>query len=214
MLRQSIMADPAWNGGNYTTPPEIGLRLLTGWLSGIIIRTPAAHKGQFPNNLSIVPWLQGVRDGGWQRMDANDWIYQSWAIDQYDLGMTPGVNGDYYQALRTIKAKTLIMAGAGDLLTPEEEAREAAQYIPDGRYISINPPNVLGHIASIGITAPESAHLNLEISKFLESGTDRRTEVKGCLSTTAPLSNDLAPGDAALIAVWEGHEQSRLGSCP
>src|SRR5262245_23023129 len=39
MLRQSIMADPGWNGGDYTKPPEQGMRLWSGWLTGVIVRT-------------------------------------------------------------------------------------------------------------------------------------------------------------------------------
>src|SRR5437763_13452190 len=42
MLRQTIMADPKWNGGNYAKeqPPEQGMRLWAGWLLGVIVRTP------------------------------------------------------------------------------------------------------------------------------------------------------------------------------
>ena len=59
--------------------------------------------------------------------------------------MTSGFNGDYYEALKSIKAKTLILAGEGDLLNPEANAREAAQYIPDARYVTLKTRIARGH---------------------------------------------------------------------
>jgi len=175
MLRQSIMADPKWQGGNYAAadPPEQGMRLWAGWLSGVIVRTPVFQESQYPNAQDAIAYLKGVQDGGWRRMDATDWIYQSWAYDAHNLGTTPGFNGDYHRALKAIKAKTLILAGTTDLLNPEYEAQEAAQYIPDVRYVPINPQRPLGHVSGAGITAPENELQNREIGAFLDLVTDR-----------------------------------------
>jgi homoserine O-acetyltransferase len=175
MLRQTIMADPKWQGGNYAAdnPPEQGMRLWSGWLSGIIVRTPSAHKKQFPDHSDIIPWLKTVEDGGWKRMQAVDWIYQSWAYDRHDIGATPGLSGDYLQALKSIKAKTLILAGVGDLLNPEAEAAELAQSIPGATFFSINPPNVFGHASAAGITAPENDFQNQKIASFINALPER-----------------------------------------
>jgi len=168
MLRQSITSDPAWNGGNYTSPPERGMRLWGGWLSGTIVRTPQYHEALFPNNMDVIEHLKRTQDAQWKRIDANDWLYQSWAYDAHNVGTTPGFNGDYKKALRSIKAKVLIMAGTGDLLNPEYEAREAASYITDVRYVAINETRPLGHISAAGITAPENDLQNAEIARFLD----------------------------------------------
>jgi len=169
MLRQSIMADPRWNGGNYaaSAPPEQGMRLWAGWLSGVITRTPGFQEYQYPKSADAVGFLKGVEDAGWKRMDANDWIYQSWAYDDHNLGTTPGFNGDYHRALKAIKAKTLILAGTGDLLNPEYEAQEAAHYIADVRYVAINSQRPMGHVSGAGISAPENERQNQEIAAFL-----------------------------------------------
>lgn len=171
MLRQTIMADPKWQGGNYATnsPPEAGMRLWAGWLSGVVVRTPSAHKNQFPNHADVIPFLKTVEDNGWKRMDASDWIYQSWAYDLHDIGTTPGINGGYEAALRSIRAKTLILAGVGDLLNPEPEAVEAAKLIPGAIFNSINPPNVFGHASAAGITPGENLDQNKRIESFLDS---------------------------------------------
>ncbi|GAA4015499.1 alpha/beta fold hydrolase [Actimicrobium antarcticum] len=169
MLRQSIMADPKWQGGNYAaaSPPEQGMRLWAGWLSGVVVRTPSAHKNQFPNHADVIPFLKTVEDGGWKRMDATDWVYQSWAYDMHDVGTTPGVSGGYEGALKAIKVPTLVLAGVGDLLNPEPEAVEISQLIPGAKFYSINPPNVFGHASAAGITAGENTDQNQHITSFL-----------------------------------------------
>jgi homoserine O-acetyltransferase len=174
MLRQSIMADPRWKGGDYAAsePPEQGMRLWSGWLSGVIVRTPVYQESLYPNNMDEIAYLKGVQDAGWKRMDAVDWIYQSWAYDQHNVGATPGFNGDYRRALASIKAKTLILAGTIDLLNPEYEAMEAARYIKDVRYVAINADRPLGHLSGAGATARENDVQNREIASFLDIVTD------------------------------------------
>ena len=180
MLRQSIMADPRFKGGNYPAnePPEQGMRLWAGWLSGVIVRTPGYQEFAHPNAQDAIPYLKGMQDGGWKRMDANDWIYQSWAYDAHNLGTTKGFDGNYHRALKSIKAKTLILAGTGDLLNPEYEAQEAAHYIPDVRYIPINAQRPMGHVSGAGISAPENETQNREINSFLDVVTDRGKKIQ------------------------------------
>lgn len=170
MLRQGIMSDPRWMGGNYAAdaPPEQGMRIWAGWLSGVITRTPGFQESLYPNNGDAIGYLKGVEDAGWKRVDATDWVYQSWAYDAHNLGTTSGYSGDYRRALKSIKAKTLILAGSGDLLNPEYEAQEAAQFIGDVRYVAINSHRPMGHVSGAGISAPENELQNREVAGFLD----------------------------------------------
>jgi len=173
MLRQGIMSDPKWKGGEYAAnePPEQGMRLWAGWLTGVVVRTPVYQESLYPNAQDEIAYLKGLQDAAWKRSDANDWIYQSWAYDAHNVGTTPGFNGDYRRALKSIKARTLILAGSGDLLNPEYESMEAARYIPDVRYVAINSQRPMGHLSGAGVTAPEVDLQNAEISRFLDSVT-------------------------------------------
>jgi len=176
MLRQGIMADPRWLGGNYAAdaPPEQGMRLWAGWLSGVITRTPGFQESLYPDGKDAVAYLKGVEDAGWKRMDATDWVYQSWAYDAHNLGTSAGYSGDYHRSLKAIKAKTLILAGTGDLLNPEFEAQEAAQFINDVRYLPINSQRAMGHVSGAGISAPENELQNREITRFLDLVASQR----------------------------------------
>jgi homoserine O-acetyltransferase/O-succinyltransferase len=170
LLRQGIMTDAAWDNGNYapSAPPEKGMRLWARMLNGGIVRTPQVLEADFPKgNMDVIPWQATLADGGWKRMDARDWIYQSWAYDQHNVGTTPGFGGDYDKALKSIRAKTLVLAGEGDLLNPEANAREAAQLIPGARYVSIKPRHPLGHLSGAPGQAPEVDLQNREIAAFL-----------------------------------------------
>ena len=59
---------------------------------------------------STLPYM-AQETGLMKAFDANDWIYQTWAYELHDVGTTPGFNGDMVKALRSIKAKTLILRG-------------------------------------------------------------------------------------------------------
>ncbi len=171
LTRQAIMLDPAWQGGNYpaSAPPEQGMRLWARMLFGAIARTPQLVESTVPDSTKVVEWQQGLANSFWKRIDARDWVYQSWAYDQHNVGTTPGFNGDAAAALKSIKAKTLILAGEGDLLNPEANAREAAEMIPGARFVTIKAAMPMGHWSGAGATPTENALQNREISAFLES---------------------------------------------
>ena len=176
--RKAIMLDPAWKNGDYAAPPEQGIRLWRDILNFLAARSPEVSRDQFPNQLDILPYLQAQETGLIKAFDANDWIYQTWAYDRHDVGTTPGMNGDYVKALRAIKAKTLIMTGTKDLLSPEWEPREAARYIRDVRVMTISPGTVTGHASAGGAFPADVDYLNREIAQFFDLVTDGGRKLK------------------------------------
>ena len=171
--RKAIMLDPAWSGGNYTSPPEKGVRLWRDILGFLAARSPEMYRDQFQAQLDVLPWLEAQEANLVRAFDANDWIYQTWAYDRHDVGTTPGMNGDYVKALRAIKAKTIILNGTKDLLNPEFEPQEAARYIRDVRVVTISPGTITGHAAAGGLFPADVDFLNREIGGFLDVVTER-----------------------------------------
>src|ERR1043165_743332 len=164
--RKAIMLDPAWRNGEYTEPPEQGIRLWRDILNFLAARSPEVSRDQFPNQLDILPFLNSQEAALTKAFDANDWIYQTWAYDRHDVGTTPGMNGDTVKALRAIKAKTLIMGGTKDLLNPEWEPQDAARYIRDVRVTTISPGTVTGHASAGGAFPADVDFLNRETGQF------------------------------------------------
>jgi homoserine O-acetyltransferase len=169
--RKAIMLDPAWNEGNYTAPPEKGIRLWRDILSFMTARSPEIYRDQFQNPLDVLPWLQQQETAQLNIFDANNYIYQTWAYERHDVSTTPGMNGDLVKAMRAIKAKTLIMTGTKDLLNPEYEPQDAARYIRDVRVVTISPGTVTGHAAAGGAFPADVDHINREVSGFLDTVT-------------------------------------------
>jgi homoserine O-acetyltransferase len=169
--RKAIMTDAAWNGGNYEAPPEKGIRLMRDILNLLSARTPDMYSAQFANGMDALPWMEAQETAMLKAMDANDWIYQTWAYERHDLGTTPGFNGDIARALASIKAKTLIMTGTKDLLNPEFEPLGAAKNIADVKIMTISPGTVTGHASAGGAIPADVEFLNRETTAFLDGVT-------------------------------------------
>jgi homoserine O-acetyltransferase len=169
--RNAIMLDPAWNQGNYTSPPEQGIRL---WRDILLLaaRSPEGYRDQFKNPMDVIPWLRQQETNLLKAFDANDWIYQTWAYELHDVGTTPGMNGDTQKALASIKARTLIMLGIKDLLNPEWEPEQAGRAIPNAKVITISPGSITGHAAAGGAIPADVAFINRESAAFLDDVTD------------------------------------------
>ena len=175
--RHALMLDPAFNEGNYSAQPENGWRMRADVLQVIATRTPEAMRRQFPNPTDVLPWIAAQEQAAVKSgFDANDWIAQTSAYDRHNVGDTPidgklPFGGDHIKALRSIKAKALLMSGQLDLYNPVEEGLEAAAAIPDGRHITI--PSVQGHVAaSTGYKPADLEFINQTVSAFIAVVTD------------------------------------------
>jgi len=175
--RHALMLDPAFDGGNYQTQPEKGWRMRAEVLQVLATRTPEAMREQFPNPMDVMPWIAAQEEAVLKTgFDANDWIAQTWAYDRHNVGDTPVdgkpvFGGDPMKALKTIKAKTLIMSGELDLYNPVEEGIEAAATIPDGRHVTI--PSVQGHVAAAaGFKSADVEFINHTVRDFMADLTN------------------------------------------
>ena len=198
--RKAIMLDPAWNQGNYASPPEQGIRL---WRDILLLaaRSPEGYRAQFKNPLDVIPWMQQQETNLIKAFDANDWIYQTWAYERHDVGTTPGMNGDTEKALQSIKAKTLILLGIKDLLNPEWEPADAARSIRDAKVMTISPGSVTGHAAAGGAIPADVEFINRE-SGGLPRPCDRGRQAAGLSTAVIP---GLVPGiqpSASAGACW------------
>jgi homoserine O-acetyltransferase len=167
--RKALMADAAFNGGTYDKQPEKGWRARADVLQILATRTPEALKAMFPNPTDVLAWIKDQEDAVIKSgFDANDWIAQTRAYDEHNVGTTPGFGGDHLKALGSIRAKTLIITGGQlDLYNPVEEAREAARHIPDARLVAI--PSVQGHVAASPAKAADVEFMNRTVREFLDA---------------------------------------------
>lgn len=112
------------------------------------------------------PWL-ALRRSWWrsQRFDPIDWIYQSRAYDQHDIGKLGSFNGDTVAALNSIRASTFIAAPSLDLYNPVGAAVWTSHHIPQCRYMEID--SEYGHMAATGLHQSASRTLNDAVARFI-----------------------------------------------
>jgi len=178
--RRALMLDPAFQGGRYTAQPEQGWRMRADVLQVLATRTPEAMRRQFDEPMDVMAWIAAQEDGVVKSgFDANDWIAQTWAYDHHNVGDTrvdgkPVFGGDPIRALRSIKAKTLLMSGELDLYNPVEDGIAAAAAIPDAKHVTI--PSVQGHVAaSPGFKAADLEFINATVRGLMQDVTKRWT---------------------------------------
>jgi homoserine O-acetyltransferase len=164
--RACLMADPAWNGHEFTARPERGWRAYAGLMNALVVRTPAAVARMFADAEAA---HQGFEEAVAQQrasgFDAHDYLYQSWAYAAHDVGATPGHAADTRAALASIAARTLVLAPPLDLFNPAQSAREAAAAIPGARFAEI--ASIQGHQAATPQSADDVAFLDRTVGAFL-----------------------------------------------
>ncbi len=127
MAMDAIRADPAWNGGNYTTEPAAGIRTAADLL--VIAGTnPVALQAQFPT----VAGADAALDQAFARaskFDANDALYYLDASRNYDPS----------PALERITVPVLWINSGDDFINPPELglAEKMAKRMPRARFVLI-----------------------------------------------------------------------------
>lgn len=158
--RRALMADPGWPHGDIG-PGWAGWAAVTRMLTS---REPKALEAMPRESIHDTVTRLG-EDARRYGAHAIDWVYQSWAYDAHDIGTTPGFTGTA-EALRSIRAPTLLMAPALDLYNPVEDAEEAAALIPKARLVRL--PSATGHAAAAADT-PNRGLIDHEIHEFLQA---------------------------------------------
>jgi homoserine O-acetyltransferase len=83
IIIENITNDPAWNGGNYTQPPLLGMRAAMGGLF-IMTSAPLVQQRQAPTRAAADSAMVAYLDRQARALDANDVIYAFEASREYD----------------------------------------------------------------------------------------------------------------------------------
>jgi homoserine O-acetyltransferase len=160
-----IELDPGWHGGMYEVNPATGLAIavmeLTPWLYA-----PAWYE----KNLTTAEKLRNF-EALWPRvwkLDARNAYYMLDCWAEFNLGDTPGFNGDTKAAVGAIKARTLLIGIKEDLLIRREELLFAKNAIRNATYVEIS--SSCGHVTTICGSDPRADEAyQREIRKFLST---------------------------------------------
>jgi len=137
VARQSIMADPKWNNGNYYGGPKpatgLAVARMVGhvtYLSDEAMRKKFGRRLQDKNDFSfnfdadfqVESYLRYQGTKFVDRFDANSFLYITKAADYFDLKWQHG-EGSAVQAFAKARAKFLVVSFTSDWLYPTYQSR-------------------------------------------------------------------------------------------
>jgi homoserine O-acetyltransferase len=142
IARYAILADPDWQGGHYhgtgrAPTAGLGVARMVGhitYLSATALGNKFGRRLQFTDDIrytltdpefEIENYLRHQADAFVKRFDANTYLYTSRALTYFDLARQYG-GGRLVDALRTVRARTLLIAFSSDWLYPPEGSEELA----------------------------------------------------------------------------------------
>ena len=163
----ALTADPAFQDGNYTSPPKKGLEAFgmvwAAWLYSQEWWRRELWRESSPAGSTFEQAMNRFRT--LFRADANDFILQARTWERHDVGTTAGFEGNVEKALRSIRVPLLYMPSETDLYFPLGDARYEAAFIPKVTLMPI--PSLWGHTAGAASNPADGRFLNENIAKFL-----------------------------------------------
>lgn len=164
--KSAIMADAAWNGGRYDEPPEKGMKAIARhWASWGVSQEWWRQETYKDLGFETIEEYLLDAERNWLARDANNMLWQAKMWQRHDVGDTPGFDGDFEEALRSIRARVLLMPGETDLYFPVADAEYESGIIPDATLVVI--PSIWGHGAGAGRGPGDAEFLNQKITEFL-----------------------------------------------
>jgi homoserine O-acetyltransferase/O-succinyltransferase len=163
----ALTADPAFEGGDYKTPPAKGLEAFgmvwAGWLYSQEWWRKELWKTTAPPGTTLEQVIEQRRHSF--RADANDYILQARTWQRHDVGKTKGFDGDVEKALASIKTPFLYMPSETDLYFPLGDAKYEQGLMKTVKFMPI--PSLWGHPAGAAASPADAKFLNENIGKFL-----------------------------------------------
>ena len=168
-VKAALCADQHWNNGDYSSPPIKGLkafaRVYAGWaFSQTFYREELYKKLGFQTVEELFVDWENDHVENW---DANNLLAKLATWQAHDISVGPHYNNDVKKALKSIRARTIIMPCTEDLYFRHEDNAFEAQFIPNSKIIPYSSP--LGHcVANPGNDPDFEATLDKNIHELLQ----------------------------------------------
>jgi len=147
-VKAALVTDKNWNNGDYKSPPVAGLkafgRVYAGWaFSQDFFREELFKKLGFK---TVEELLQDWESDHVKNWDANNLLAKLRTWQTADISSGPIYNNDFQKALKSIKARTILMPCNQDLYFRTKDNEFEAKYIPNSVLKPIDSP--FGHCAA------------------------------------------------------------------
>ena len=169
-VRAALCADQNWNNGDYDSPPVDGLkafaRVYAGWaFSQTFYRDSLFQEIGYETIEDLLIDWENEHVENW---DANNLLAKLATWQASDISVGPLYNGNFKMALKSIRAKTILMPCTQDLYFPPEDNAVEASYIMNAELRPFDSP--FGHCAANpGNDSGFEASLERAIGDLLET---------------------------------------------
>ncbi|KAG2150371.1 Alpha/Beta hydrolase protein [Suillus clintonianus] len=168
--KAAMLASKDFADGHYQSTPQHGIRafgrVYSAWAYGQTWFREYKHlmDGEYPDLNSFIRerWEAGYVNN-W---DANDMIALLNTWQKGDISIVRD-GGDYEKALKSIKAKGLIMPSKTDLYFPPEDSETEVSHLRNAKLHVI--PSIWGHVAGGSANPQDVAFITEKIAEFLQA---------------------------------------------
>lgn len=167
-VKAALRADCAFNGGDYTSPPETGLkafaRVYAGWAYSQRFYRERLHRELgFESAEDLL--LDWERDH--LRWDANDLLTKLWTWQHADISDNARYRYIFEDALKAIQARAILIPCTTDLYFPPQDNELEARHMPNAELRAFASP--WGHcVATPGRDHAFTAFLNTCAMELLQ----------------------------------------------
>jgi len=163
----ALTADQRFSAGEYTAPPEAGLRAVArnwaAWSPSARFYRDAEYRALGYENAR--EFVREFWEPWYLAMDANDFLNQLWTWQHADISANEAHNGDLASALASIRALSYVVPAERDPYFPAEDGAWEAEQIPLGSLHVI--PGTWGHFSLFGSDATSAAFIGDSIRTLL-----------------------------------------------
>jgi homoserine O-acetyltransferase len=165
-VKAALLADGAFADGWYQTPPIRGLRAFSrvyaGWaFSQDFFREQEYRKMGLASLEDVVRFMEGR----FRRRDANDLLAMLWTWQHADISANPMHKGDLHAALRTIRARAIVMPSETDLYFRVRDNEIEVEQMPNAVLRPI--PSIWGHAAGRGGNPADNSFIDVALRELL-----------------------------------------------
>ncbi|TCJ01413.1 alpha/beta fold hydrolase [Cytobacillus praedii] len=120
---------------------------------------------------SLAEFGVGVWEDSFMKMDPHNVLTMLWTGKFADISANPAYNGDFDEALKSIKALACVMPGSTDLFCTADDNEYEAKLIPNAEFNPIK--SIWGHFAGRGINSPDNQFIDDSLKRLLAVSTNR-----------------------------------------
>ena len=165
--KAALQADAAFAGGDYSEPPDVGLRAFARVYAGWAMSQAFYRNGLYQTlGLADVESTVAFMHNYFARRDANDLLAMLATWQHADISRNPIYGGDFERALGATTARTIVMPSTTDLYFTVADSAIKVTHLANAELRPIESD--FGHVAGSGLVPEGKVMIDQAINELLD----------------------------------------------